>query len=705
MASGSSSSTTAVADSGSCDSSQSPPMSFGETCAVELPSRCNVYLSESRPLPRLRDVGGGSCTATEGRLLRFATENHSVSLVKDQLSTSRLPSTTTDKSKKREVRTKTTPKQRFKQCSCLAHSHLVRRGSGCDDFTSVEVYALMGSPAEVIDAHSDNNTLTTGNHSAGSSKCTPNMHATYSLLVKCRQYNQERKGQQSNQAKPSRASGKSYREAISLQYRPLCVHACETAISTTSGDESAVAIFVSSVKDGKLHLYLANADSVQCRVRQDSTIPSDIPCFQEVDLGLGNTNDKGSNCSFWSASPITSLEACHSPNNTTYVAISCYDGTIRIVALFLSEDANEAKVVNVEIRSNSTFIVDGPALTLRFGCKDDGSLIVVAGSLYGYACLFYQVRSRKGEEQEFDGPLLIVDDLYDPQNNSEDSITSAHVARGSDGRLVIIVGTHRGRVLIFRQLQIVDKATQLLEKAAMELAELQNQSEHYRGVKSELECDIDAKKSRTSELNEICSRLRTKLDLMQVIPPTLAADEGDDAPSQMEIDEPVTEPVPSEDPQTGLGSPNMQTDEIETELVPIQNLEENEPDDEPKGLELLDSEPGAPHETDQAVLHAELDDVTEEMDWINEKLSECAAAIAELDDQAVEREKRIQRLESFPSRLREVYDLERSAHRYEILQEAQVPYPVQGITSSVTENGNMELFVTTTLTLHMFLAR
>ena len=734
--------------------SPSPPISFGETWAFELPGRCNVYLSESRPLPRLRRDFGGSCTAAEaaeGRLIRFATENHSVVVVKDQisgeysLSSSRLPSTTNGKSKKREERTKRTPKQRIKQkettgCFCLAHSHLVSSGSGCDDSISLEAYALMSSPAA---SHSDNNTLATGNHSGlddlksvgnntlsgGSSKCNPNKDAAYSLLVKCRQHTRERRGE-SNQAKPPRASGKSYREAISLQHRPLCVHACETTITTPSGDERGVAIFASSVKDGKLHLYLANADSVQARVHRDSATSSGIPCFQEVDLGLGINMDQGPDCSFRTASPITSLEACRSPNNTTtYVAISCYDGTIRVVALLFSKNPNEAEVINVEIRSNSTFLVDGPAVTLRFGCKDDDSLILVAGSLYGYACLFYQARSRKGEEQEFGGPLMIVDDLYDPQNNSEDSITSAHVARGSDGRLIIIVGTHRGRVLIFQQLQVVDKATQLLDKAARELAELQNQREQDRGEKSELECVVIEKKSRVNELNETFSRLRTKLDLMQATPPTLAADEREDAPvrdrheSQLHGEEilmngcsgesesvinrrdsePGTEPFPSEDPQTQLGSPTVQIDEIETERAQNQNLEENEPDDEPKGLE---PESGAPHATDQrAVLHAELDDVTQELNEITENLSQCTAAISELDVQAVEREKGIQRLDSFPSRLKEVYDLERGTHRYEILREAEVPYPVQGITSSVTENGSLELFVTTTLTLHVFRER
>ena len=737
MTSGSSSSSIPVADAGSCDSSQSP-MSFGETFAVELPSRCNVYLSESQPLSRLRNVGGSSCVAAEGGLLRFATEHHSVSLLKDQssdeytISTSRLPSPTNDKNRKREGRSKRTPKQRIKQkettgCSCLAHSHLVRRGSGCVDFTSLEAYALMSSPVEAADARdSDNNTLATGNHSGDSSKCTPNKDATYSLLVKCKQYKQE--GQQSNQAKSPRASGRSYREAISIQYRPLCVHACETSISTSSGNESAVAIFASSVKDCKLHLYLAMTDSMQSRVSKDSAASSDVPCFQEVDLGLGSTKDKGPNCSLRTPSPITSLEACYSQNNTTYVAISCYDGTIRVVALLFYKDPDEddAEAVNVEIRSSSTFLVDGPALTLRFGCKDD-SLILVAGSLYGYACLFYQAqtRSRKGEQQEFDGPLMIVDDLYDPQNDAEDSIASAHVARRSDGRLVIIVGTHRGRVLIFQQLQVIDRATQLLEQAARELAELQNQSEQVRGEKSELQCDIDAKKSRVNELNEVCSQLRTKLDLMQATPPTLAAGECDDVQvrdglesqpnceeiqtddcsveSEPSVREPGAEPFSSEEPQTELGSPNIQADEIETDET---ERADDDPDDEPKGLELLEAESGAPHATDQTeAMQAELDDATQEMNGINEKLSECTAAIAELDEDTVEREKRIQSLKSFPSRLREVCDPERRAHRYEILREARVPYPVQGITSSITENGSMELFVTTTLTLHVFRER
>ncbi len=89
-------------------------------------------------------------------------------------------------------------------------------------------------------------------------------------------------------------------------------------------------------------------------------------------------------------------------------------------------------------------------------------MFLVAGSLCGFACAFYESFSSSGggaegdgRSRRFEGPFLVVDGLYDARGEGyEDCVTSVHACRGAGDRAAIAVGTQGGRVLMFQQLRL-----------------------------------------------------------------------------------------------------------------------------------------------------------------------------------------------------------------------------------------------------------
>jgi len=168
-----------------------------------------------------------------------------------------------------------------------------------------------------------------------------------------------------------------------------------------------------------------------------------------------------------------------------HLAIACYDGTIQIITYKMKFQYEKISGDNSGLRfccaRSSAFIVDGPVVSLHFGNTAEISLphqgshlFLVAGSLCGFASVFYKLPPpmpssdnflQKNSTPSFDGPLTVVEGLYTAQYGEEDCVTSVHICSGS--RPAIVVGTQGGRVLLFQRYQ---------DKEASSRHEIENQA-------------------------------------------------------------------------------------------------------------------------------------------------------------------------------------------------------------------------------------
>ena len=292
--------------------------------------------------------------------------------------------------------------------------------------------------------------------------------------------------------------------------------------------------------------------------------------------------------------PIMALDACISTKasnstqcltNENRLAVACYDGTIRIFTYQLKfenpdsdgdtdeedefvnqddddddyddDDDEEEEMTSDEIMSAdlttslkicnlrySTFIVDGPVVTLHFGksmfpdfhAPTTGEecdpmplaltphVFLVAGSLCGFACLFYEVpaaappRTKNNGSMDdngpllqsdddgspyFHGPLAIVDGLYDAQGEGyEDCVTSVHACHQDEKQSMIAVGTQGGRVLLFRPvISVREQWDKVREKMQSNKKKLLLRIDGNKATIEQLQFEREAMGSKAASLN------------------------------------------------------------------------------------------------------------------------------------------------------------------------------------------------------------
>jgi hypothetical protein len=446
----------------------------------------------------MNDKSGGVNLDRDGpSTIRLATERHCISLSKrnyedrHSVSIKRLPSSKTGdkrglKQNKEKLKSVTLPTN-DENCTCISHSCLCLR-SNADDLFDIEVFAIareyQPSSNEVATAESKPSHVKTKSetsicgvsssdsvkddvgsttHDDGSSKTL-----SYELLVKCRV---SLKSTESNDVDHQ---FKTTVETIPLNFRPSIVHLTEIDVSDNEKggnkkpENPAIGIYLTRLDDNKLRLYTASRKSL-CERRDSRHNPVKPSSFTLASLSFNTTNqnredttDTSLDDPFIFRSSITALDAYNER-----LAVALFDGTIHIMTHYLRYTGSP-ECIECQMH-RSTFIVDGPVTTLHFGELDLANIctktdqetmsrmFLVAGSLCGFAALFYEMspaESTSNTNQEvvsfFDGPLPLVDELYDPINGGEDCVTAVHACR-NDAKPMIAVGTQQGRVLLFQR--------------------------------------------------------------------------------------------------------------------------------------------------------------------------------------------------------------------------------------------------------------
>lgn len=295
-------------------------------------------------------------------------------------------------------------------------------------------------------------------------------------------------------------------EKITVAFRPILVHIVELYVKNDDIDKrrnKVIGLFVASADDNKLRLFIASCEKLRssCEKSHDTSFSFDEVHFSKAFESLKSSDRRDP---FVFPAQILSLDTCVVCNRTAgwrdvggiqfsekvanstsdiwnKLAVACYDGTICIYTynIDMGNDRKGSKtdgkssndtehpssilssfrMINLE---NSTFVVDGPVASLHFGKTmvpafngtDEviESNFLVAGSLCGFACLFYELpRCAHDSAVEFCGPVTLVDGLYDCQGEGfDDCVTAVHACCSEDAQILIAVGTNSGRILLYQ---------------------------------------------------------------------------------------------------------------------------------------------------------------------------------------------------------------------------------------------------------------
>lgn len=721
-------------------------------------------------------------------IMKFATERHSVALMQDiemgsySLSSARLPQLKS--AAKKRTATKKNSMINEPESSvdtCLAHSSIVLEdcvatpAAPAQSTTelSMEVFAMMRT-TEKQDGSSKDPSSTTPRSNAFSEAAggelvsgrristdastiistasTLKQHdvtagenttsVKFYLMVKVRGGLLE----QQDDSQPNASSRTSFKEIIPLDFRPISVHAAAlhviSSTTKTSNDNhlnnsssTAVGIFVASVDDNRLRLFIAQTEEMQSRKTKGTK--SDARCFISVILndtasspsemqGLASHDNIGESLVF--STPIMAMdsyvteEECQTGDREKIVtkvnrlAIACYDGTLRILTYRMvnqrgDKDGNDSPYQFCTIRC-SRFIVDGPVVSLQFGVAncasrmfslaETPSLYLVAGSLCGFVCVFYEALLPPSSKQNsehmtcdrfFDGPMLVIDGLDDGQQEGYmDCVTSVHVSCHSDTQQ-IMVGTQNGRVLILQQCDKERMGWERIETDAIFNRQERDQSQHRiderRKHISQLETEKECMVMKARDLHIAISELKNESDD--------AANENECTTETVDPSSLVSEIGVGKDLDAILEDPHVDEsvncvgDEANTVEPSFSN--NNTISDSPTS----NSEPEIQTATNMA--HIKLASLEQNIAEMESKISELSADLVMLERRRAEC---AEKAESLSARLLHSINL-RKLHRYEILREYQFPYPIHGIDSSylVGDRNRQEFVVTTMKSIHV----
>ena len=490
----------------------------------------------------------------------------------------------------------------------------------------------------------------------------------------------------------SRGTNSKVTETIPLPYRPLSIHATELHVTKDNSgtDTSVIGIFVSSVVDNKLRLYVTSKDILQQNKSSnehsfvqvslnDTTLDSDVQ--DDIEDENDTTNDP-----FLFSSPIMTMDTCITNEEQledsgdmklNRLALACYDGRVRILTYQIkatatkhSDSSSIIDISSLEVchKRFSSFLVDGPISSLHFNftarssnpkLPPSPSLFLVVGSLCGFACIFYE--STLPQESFFNGPTLVVDGLYNSKEDCEDSVTSVHAYSLADGKQMIVVGTQGGRILLFGQCQ--------KEKARWEDKLIRAKQD-----KDDLLDRIDQKEK------EILI-LQSENELLDINAIGITA-----SISKMQIE----------------------MDELETVKAQTTTIIEDKTTEQGSG-ESIEEKLEPTHSEDEA-------DLDIHVSPLQTKMKEVQVKLASLQQDMEDNTLKIATLTSDVDTLRsksKVYErrvidctLHPGSHRYRFLYEYHLSYPIHGITSSKSsaehKGEGRDVFVSTKRSFHVF---
>ncbi len=764
----------------------------------ELPSECNLYLSSNRCKRRHHSQQqqgkslGNNATSVSVPIMNFATERHSVALMQDinrlherdsySLSSTRLPQLKSATKKKTTATTKKNIIVNEPESSvdtCLAHSSLLWRDNAQE--LSMEVYAMMRTNEkqesfikeqlsfDVSASHQSHVFSEAGKSDAGRDGRRISMDAStiisaastlkndfiaeaekFYLLVKMKEGSAAGilSEKQVDSSQPVTSSSQtSFKESIPLlDLRPILVHAAEIhAITSTTGESHLnIGIFVASVNDNKLRLFMAQREDMQSWKRPNKIggTKNDSRCFAPITLndttssssetqGLETHDEHSTDNPLVFSAPIMALdsyiteEECRSHDGETIavkmnrLAVACYDGTVRILTYRMinkkqdKDDGNDCPYQFCTLRC-SRFIVDGPVVSLQFGVTncaprlfsllETPSLFLVAGSLCGFACIFYEAllppSSNQSSKQSaydrfFDGPLLVVDGLDDGQHEGNvDCVTVVHVSNYKTQQ-VIMVGTQSGRVLVLRQ----------CDNERMAWKRMEDEVFFHRQEIDELQCQIDQRAKQISllETEKECMvvkvHLNTTTSVMQTKRDDLSQSTSELVKWNVKSDIGYGTNLVAESKESPVEEKSIDCVKDEAEIWQSQS----------NNNAVLDSP--TPNSESNINTHETIMTATTEMAQIllEQGIAGLESNISELSADLIDLEKRRADLAEKAGRLSEslLHSINlRKFYCYESMRETHFPYPIHGIASGHRAEGDVEsgeIFVTTMKSFHVCL--
>ena len=219
------------------------------------------------------------------------------------------------------------------------------------------------------------------------------------------------------------------REYVALvDFRPLspCV--------AKWGDDT-VGMFVGSADDSKLRWYVPSSNGRLVARSDDDYLPKEHFHFESPIMGIDfYSSDSDSHCT---------------------LAVVGQDGTIQLISWYSAGNGNNP----FDNLSSHRVIVDGPLVSVHIqpqrqpqgqatadGDKDVQVLRVVIGSLCGYVCTLTKIRRGTTNNEEWIGPEMVVQGLWNSRIGDEDSVLAV-CALGD----CIALGTFCGRCMIYQK--------------------------------------------------------------------------------------------------------------------------------------------------------------------------------------------------------------------------------------------------------------
>jgi len=699
------------------------PQCFSEVYCTDLPSACNLYLSGKRCIKRCIAEDDKSKTndtkspSANVPIMRYATERHSITLMqKDNnergdgysLSTIRLDSKQNNEKEKVENNNVDV---------CLAHSSISwEDDASMDDYSSLEVFAMMRNTSDVqtTDDTTDNNTLadvgmkdSTTAAGDGTSEQKSTEASAVSIKPSPLKNETDNGGDIPSQyyLKVKSTRMKSNIETIPLDFRPIAVHLAELYISKDSdnNDTTCFGIFVASVDDNMLRLYVTTKDALENRVnkhgRNDTCFVSvSLNDVSESEVQVEDDLDEGMNDPLTLSTPIMAIDTCLTKGESgdmrlNRLALACYDGTVRILAYQLKAQQKQENIRNGDhdnvptlqfchVRCSS-FIIDGPVVSLHFGTSFSAnpnlpqipSLFLVAGSLCGFACIFYESLMPNNEGNSarfFNGPTTLVDGLYDAQQEGyEDSVTTVHIGCVAGKNQMIVVGTQGGRVLLFQQCQEERAIWEgRLITVQKEQCELESQIDQNKNEISRLQSEKEVMDSNEVDLSASISEMQCKLEDLS-----------------KEINTIHTE---------RCEPPDKVDDPKEGECLDESTSIERDPEPTQKDL---NTSPDAQSINEMSTLRTKIEAAQTELTSLQCKQQTNVLKITELTS---ETDDCMRKVEQNKRKLDE-YKLHPGRYRYKLLYEYHLPYPIHGTSCTYCdESKRQEIFVTTRRSFHVF---
>ena len=160
--------------------------------------------------------------------------------------------------------------------------------------------------------------------------------------------------------------------------------------------------------------------------------------------------------------PFSSDTSMDHRGNIYYLAISCQDGTIRVITFSVyptTHDSYSDMNLSYYIYNVSEMIEDGPIVAITLSVASEPKLLptilLTIGSMCGTTCQYHQ----SDPYLHFQGPDTIGWSLWNPSLDIEDAITAIE---GFD--ILVVVGTCSGRIYMFQKQRSSPLYIQTLEQ-------------------------------------------------------------------------------------------------------------------------------------------------------------------------------------------------------------------------------------------------